>query len=147
MENQGVFAKKTEAPKSKKKEILKLLIPTLAVLLLIAIVVSLIVIFSRFNFDRAEKRLLEEGYTVMRYGKGAPAHLVDQVHEDVVASLEATGGPNGEKITVIQFKSKDVAKEFTELQRTANEKNYFYNVDRSGKTVIYGWTTAYNIIK
>ena len=147
MENQGVFAKKTETPVSKKKELLKVLIPAVAALLLVAIAVSLIVILSGFRFDRAEKKLLEEGYTVVRYGKGAPEHLVEQVDENVVASLKATGGPNGEHITVIEFKDKSLAKEFTELQEKANETNYFYTVKRSGKTVIYGWTTAYKIIK
>ena len=112
-----------------------------------AIVVSMILIFSGFNFNRAEKRLLAEGYTVVRYGKGAPEHLVDQVDDRVVASMEATGGPNGERISVIRFKEKSLAKEFESLQKKANETNYFYTVKREGKTVIYGWTTSYKIIK
>ena len=147
MEKQGVFAKKPETPVSKKKEIMRVVIPTVAVLLLVAIVVSMILIFSGFNFNRAEKRLLAEGYTVVRYGKGAPEHLVDQVDDRVVASMEATGGPNGEKISVIRFKEKSLAKEFESLQKKANETNYFYTVKREGKTVIYGWTTSYKIIK
>ena len=99
------------------------------------------------SFDRAEDRLREAGYTVVRYGKGAPDHLVDAVDESVKSSLVATGGPNGEQITIIRFKDKDLAKQYEQLQKKAYETSYFYTVARDGKTVIVGWTNAYDIIK
>lgn len=124
----------------------KWLIPVIAVVLLIALTLALILIFGRFNLNRAERRLADAGYTVIRTGKGAPEHL-QKTDEDVVATLSATGGPNGEQITVIRFKDKEVAKSFEELQKKAYESNYFYTVKREGKVVIYGWTNAYDIIK
>ena len=99
------------------------------------------------NLDRAEESLREAGYTVVRYGKGAPEHLVDAVDENVKSSLVATGGPNGEQITIIRFKDKDLAKQYEQLQKKAYETSYFYTVARDGKTVIVGWTNAYDIIK
>ena len=124
----------------------KWLIPTIAVVLLIALIVGLVILFGGFNFNRAERRLKEAGYTVIRTGKGAPEYL-QKTEENVEATLTATGGPNGEKITVIRFKDKDMAKTFEELQKKSNESNYFYTVKREGRTVIFGWTTAYEIIK
>lgn len=99
------------------------------------------------NLDRAEESLREAGYTVVRYGKGAPEHLVDAVDENVKSSLVATGGPNGEQITIIRFKDKDLAKQYEQLQKKAYETSYFYTVARDGKTVIVGWTNAYDLIK
>ena len=99
------------------------------------------------NFNRAEDRLREAGYTVVRYGKGAPDHLKNAVDKDVKSSLVATGGPNGEQITVIRFKDKDLAKQYESLQKKAYETSYFYTVKREGKTVIVGWTSAYEVIK
>lgn len=99
------------------------------------------------NLDRAEESLREAGYTVVRYGKGAPEHLVDAVDENVKSSLVATGGPNGEQITIIRFKDKDLAKQYEELQKKTYETSYFYTVKRDGKTVIVGWTNAYDLIK
>ena len=99
------------------------------------------------NFDRAEESLREAGYTVVRYGEGAPEHLVDAVDENVKSSLIATGGPNGEQITIIRFKDKDLAKQYESLQKKAYETSYFYTVARDGKTVYVGWTNAYDIVK
>ena len=99
------------------------------------------------NLDRAEESLREAGYTVVRYGKGAPEHLVDAVDENVKSSLVATGGPNGEQITIIRFKDKDLAKQYEQLQKKTYETSYFYTVKRDGKTVIVGWTNAYDLIK
>ena len=117
----------------------------LAALLLISM--CLFLFTACVSLDRAEERLKDAGYTVVRYGKGAPEHLENAVDEDVEATLVATGGPNGEKITLIRFKDKELAKEFEELEKKANEKNYFYTVKREGKVVIFGWTNAYDLIK
>ena len=118
-----------------------------AVSFLLLAVACMAVLTACVNFDKAEEKLIEAGYTVVRYGEGAPEHLVDAVDEDVVSSLKATGGPNGEHITIIRFKDKEKAKQFEELEKLAHKTNYFMTVERDGKTVIYGWTTAYNLIK
>ena len=99
------------------------------------------------NFDKAERRLEEAGYVVSRYGKGAPEHLVDAVDKDVESSIVATGGPNGESISIIRFKEKEFAEKFYELQKKTNGSKYFMTVERDGRTVIYGWTSAYEVIK
>ena len=99
------------------------------------------------SIDRAEEKLLAAGYTVVRYGEGAPEHLADAVDEKVVSSLKATGGPNGEHITVIRFKDKETAEQFEALEKKYYEDSYFMTVKREGKTVIYGWTAAYDLIK
>lgn len=125
----------------------KWIIGGVALVLLAALIVTLVLLLSGVNFDRAERRLRKEGYTVVRYGKGAPEHLQDAADRDVEASLVATGGPNGEKITLIRFKDRGLAKDFERLEKKANEENYFFTVVREGRTVIFGWTNAYEVIE
>lgn len=110
-------------------------------------VICLLTLSACVSFDRAERRLIEAGYNVVRTGEGAPEHLAEPESEDVVSTLKATGGPNGEHITVIRFKDKEKAEVFESLQKKYYEKSYFMTVVREGKTVIYGWTAAYDLIK
>ena len=115
-------------------------------LLLLAVICSL-TLTACVSLDKAEEKLLAAGYTVVRTGEGAPEHLVNEVNEDVVSTLKATGGPNGEHITIIRFKDKEKAEQFEKLEKKHYETSYFMTVKREGKTVIYGWTTAYDVIK
>ena len=99
------------------------------------------------NFDKAEERLVEAGYTVVRAGEGAPEHMVDATDEDVEANLNATAGPNGEWVKVVRFKDKELAKTFYEMQLSSYKDKYFMTVERDGKTVIFGWTEAVKLVK
>lgn len=110
-------------------------------------VICILTLTACVSLDRAEEKLIEAGYTVVRYGEGAPAHLESAVDENVVSSLKATGGPNGEHITIIRFKDKETAEQFEALEKKYYENSYFMTVKREGKTVIYGWTAAYEVIK
>ena len=118
---------------------------TLSYLLLITLAV--LMLSSCTNLDRAESRLRDAGYTVVRAGEGAPEHLVDAVDEDVEANLNATAGPNGEWVKVVRFKDKELAKKFYDLQVASYKDKYFMSVKRDGKTVIFGWTEAVEIVK
>ena len=116
-------------------------------LILLTLALSVLLsLASCTNFDRAEERLVEAGYNVMRGGKGAPEDMVGAVDEDVEANMKATAGPNGEWVTVIRFKEKDLAKEFYDLQAKAYAEKYFMSVKRDGRTVIYGWTAAVELV-
>ena len=121
---------------------------SVAALLAIALVVGLVLILGgQTNLDSAAKKLADAGYTVTRLGEGADGVYADAADEDVAATVSATAGPNGEWLTIIKFHDKNVAEEFYRLQRNAYETSYFMTVKLDGHTVIYGWTTAYNLIK
>ena len=121
---------------------------SVAALLAIALVVGIVLILGgQTNLDSAAKKLADAGYTVTRLGEGAEGVYADAADEDVAATVSATAGPNGEWLTIIKFHDKNVAEEFYRLQRNAYETSYFMTVKLDGHTVIYGWTTAYNLIK
>lgn len=124
---------------------MKRLVYCVSLLLLTSIL--LVCMTSCTNLDKAEKRLTEAGYTVMRAGEGAPEDMVDKVDEDVEANLKATAGPNGEWVTVIRFKDEEIAKKFYDLQAKAYAEKYFMTVLRDGRTVIYGWTEGVKLAK
>ena len=107
----------------------------------------LLALASCTNFDKSEQRLIEAGYTVVRAGEGAPENMVNATDEKVEANLNATAGPNGEWVKVVRFKDKELAKSFYEMQLTSYKDKYFMTVKRDGKTVIFGWTAAVELVK
>ena len=113
---------------------------------LLAATLLALALASCTNFDRVEWRLTEAGYTVVRAGEGAPEHLVSSVDEDVEANLNATG-PNGDWVKIVRFKEKELAKQFYEMQLESYGDNLLITVERDGKTVIFGWTSAVDIAK
>ena len=115
-------------------------------LLLLSVMLSLLLV-SCTNLDSAAKKLADAGYTVTRLGEGANGVYADAADEDVAATVSATAGPNGEWLTIIKFHDKNVAEEFYRLQKNAYKTSYFMTVKLDGHTVIYGWTTAYDLIK
>ena len=93
--------------------------------------------------DRAEKKLLKEGYTVLRYGEGSPNPLTE-TDEDVKTLLKANR--KGVWLNVYEFYDEKKADSFCALWQEKYKESLNMSCERDGCTVFRGMREAYELL-
>ncbi len=120
---------------------MKTLIRPLSFLLLFSLLFLLVSCGTAI--DRAEKKLLKEGYTVLRYGEGSPNPLTE-THKDVKTLLKANR--KGVWLHVYEFYDEKKASAFCDLLQEESEGAGNMSCERDGCTVFHGMREAYELL-
>ncbi len=138
--------KKTEAVKKKKMKRSDAVLLWVTVGLLVVCILAAVVIPTVRNatrMDRAESRLKEAGYLVLRTREGDGSSF--ELNGDLSDRVEGRGGPKGEVMTVLKFKDREKAEAY--YQAIKDEYTMTRTAVLKGRYVYYGTRTAYELIK
>lgn len=122
----------------------KILVGVVCILLAAALVLTLILTRGS-EIDRLERRLERKGFTVVRYGEGAPNPTLQlSVAKGVVSELRATH--EGDWIRILQFEEETVATTYCRAWEETYELSPNMIAVRDGCIVYYGLRSVYELI-
>jgi hypothetical protein len=133
------------AKKKKMKRSDAILLWVVVGLLLLGTVAAIVIptVRNANRMDRAERRLEEAGFLVLRTVEGDGSAL--PLDEDLSERIEGRGGPNGEFLKIFKFKDKEKAEAYYEVIK--DEYTLTRTAVLKGKYVYCGTRTAYELVK
>ena len=138
--------KQTKQLKKKKmKRSDAILLWVIVGLLLLGTVAAIVIptVRNANRMDRAERRLEEAGFLVLRTVEGDGSAL--PLDADLAERIEGRGGPNGEVLTILKFKEKEKAETYYNVIKDNYTLTQIAVLD--GQYVYHGTRTAYELVK